>query len=84
MNHLSSAIAEDHLYAGIKYVIVKGTVKLTGKLVRMKCQHSLAETACSVGLVHLVDPKLALYFMDKIDKRVGIYNAREDFNSFGE
>ena len=60
--------------------MVKGTVELTGKLVRVECRHLLAETARSVGLVHLVDPKLALRLVDEIDKRVGIHNVREGFN----
>ncbi len=40
----------------------------------------LAETARSVDLVHLVDPKLALHLVDEIDKRVGVHNVREGFN----
>jgi len=40
----------------------------------------VAETARSVGLVHLVDPKLALHLVDEIYKRVGVHNVREGFN----
>jgi hypothetical protein len=60
--------------------MVKGTVELTGKLVGMESRHPLAETARSVGLVHLVDPKLALHLVGEINKRVGVHNVREGFN----
>ena len=53
--------------------MVKGTVELTVKLVGMESRHPLAETARSVALVHLVDPKLALHLVDEIDKRVGVH-----------
>ena len=60
--------------------MVKVTVELTWKLVRMESRHPLAETACSVGLVHFVDPKLTLHLVDKIDKRIGVHNVREGIN----
>ena len=64
--------------------MAKGTVELTGKLVGMESRHPLAETARSVGLIHLVDPKLALHLVDEIDKRVGVHNVREGFNDWGQ
>jgi hypothetical protein len=60
--------------------MVKGTVEFTGKLVGMESRHPLAEKARSVGLIHLVDPKLALHLVDEIDKRIGVHNIREGFN----
>lgn len=59
---------------------MKGTVELIGKLVRIESRHLLVETACSVGLVHLVDLKLALHLVDEINKHVSVYNVREGFN----
>ena len=64
MNHPDSVVIEDHLHVGIKCAMVKGTVELTGKLVGVESRHPLAETARSVGLVHLVDPKLTLHLVD--------------------
>jgi len=60
--------------------MVKGTVKLAGKLVGVECRHPRAETSQTVGLVHLVNPKLALHLVDKIDKRVGVHNVKEGSN----
>lgn len=63
--------------------MVKGTVKFTGKLVRMESRRLLAETPRYERLVYLVNPKLALHLMDEIDKRIDVHNVREDFNGGG-
>lgn len=76
-NHPGGAVAKHHLHAGIKRVMVKGTVELTRKLVGMESRHPLADKARPVGLVHLVDPKLSLRLVDEIDKRVGVHDTRE-------
>jgi hypothetical protein len=60
--------------------MVKGTVEVTRKLIGMESRHPLAETACSVGLVHLVDPKLALYLVDEINKHIGVHKVKKGFN----
>jgi hypothetical protein len=57
--------------------MVKGTDKLTRKLVGMESRHPLAETSRSVGLVHLVNPKLTLHLMDDVNKRVGVHNVKK-------
>lgn len=57
--------------------MVKGAVKLTGKLIEMESQYPLAETIHSIGLVHLLNPKLALHFVDEIDKHIGVHNVRK-------
>ncbi|GMF72050.1 unnamed protein product [Aspergillus oryzae] len=57
--------------------MVKGAVKLTGKLIEMESQYPLADTIHSIGLVHLLNPKLALHFVDEIDKHIGVHNVRK-------
>lgn len=43
----------------------------------MKNRHQLTELVGSMGLVHLVDPDLALYFVDYVDKHVGVHGISE-------
>lgn len=57
---------------------MKGTVELTGKLVRMESGHPFTEKALPVGFVHLVDPKLALHLVGKIENGVGIHDFKRD------
>lgn len=39
----------------------------------MESRNPLAETACSVGFVHLILPTLALHLVDDINKRIGFH-----------
>jgi hypothetical protein len=55
-NHPGSTVTEDYLHTGIKCAMVKGTIELTGELVGMENRHPRAETACTLGIVHLVNP----------------------------
>lgn len=75
-----NALTEDYPHAGIKRAIVRGPAKWTEKPVWVKSRHPLVETVCSMGLVHLVYPKMVLHLVDKIDKRVSVRNVREGFN----
>ena len=34
-----------------------------------------------MGLVYLINLKLALYLVDEINKRISVHNIRESFNS---
>jgi hypothetical protein len=34
-----------------------------------------------MGLIHLIDPKLALYLVDEINKSISVYKVREGFNN---
>ncbi|KAJ6189692.1 hypothetical protein N7519_004600 [Penicillium mononematosum] len=56
--------------------MVKRTVKYAGKLLWMKSRHPRAKAAYSVGLVYLVNPKLALHHVNEIEKHVGFHNVK--------
>lgn len=50
----------------------------------MESRHPLAKTACHVGLIHLVNPKLVLRHVDEIEERVGVHNVKTGFNGGGK
>lgn len=52
---------------------MEGAIEHTGKLIWMESRHPGAQTAYSVGFIHLVDPKLALRQVDKIKRRVDVH-----------
>jgi hypothetical protein len=81
MNYLGSIITKDYLYTGIKYTIVKGIIELIKKLIRIESRYLLIEITRSMSLIYLINPKLALYLVDEINKYISIYNIRESFNS---
>jgi hypothetical protein len=90
MNYLGNIIIKNYFYISIKYIIIKDIIikdiiikdiiiKDIIKLIENR--NLLIKTVHFISLVYFINPKLALYLINEINKYINIYNIRKDLNN---